>query len=192
MKNSHFIHLLNSKFNFSENTEKMIESRVQRFSFPKDTPLLRPGEVCSYIYFIEAGYIRQYTNQEEQQTTAFGCQGHLCTVLDSFFKQSKSKEGMICETEVVLYAMHYHDLMALEEQSMEFLLLSKKLLTHYFLCLNREKNVFLKGNAAAKFNHLCQHYPGLVAHIKHKDMASYLGIAQQSFSRLLKELLTKG
>lgn len=191
MKNSHFIHLLHTKFNFSENGEKMLEPRIKMMTLPKGTPLLRPGEICKHIYFVESGFIRQYIEAEEQQTTAFACEGHFGTVVESLFKQCKSEEGMMCETNCTLYALHYYDLMVLEDLSMEFVMLSKKLLTYYLLRINREKNIYLKANAAEKYQYLCQHYPGLAAHIKHKDLASYLGITQQSFSRLLKETLTK-
>lgn len=191
MKDSHFIQLLRNEFNFSENAELMLQPRIKFMTYPKGAPLIRAGEICRYLFFIESGFVRLYFEDEEQHTTGFGGAGHFCTVLESLFKQCKSTESMVCETEVKLYALHYHDLMALEGQSMEFLLLSKELLTYYLLRLNQEKNAYLKGTAVDKFNYLCENYPDLVAHIKHKDMASYLNIAQQSFSRILKERLTK-
>ncbi|MFN0255001.1 Crp/Fnr family transcriptional regulator [Pedobacter ureilyticus] len=192
MKNSHFIQLLKSQFNLSDNGEQLLQHRIKKMLMPKGAPLLRPGEICRHIYFLESGFLRLYTENEEQQTTDFSCQGHFCAAMESLLNQSESEEGIICETDTKLYALHYYDLMVLEELSLEFVLLSKKLLSYYFLRLNQEKKVYLKGNATEKFNYVCQHYPGLVAHVKNKDMASYLGITQQSFSRMLKENLTKG
>lgn len=192
MKNSHFIQLLKSQFDLSENGEKMLEPRIKKMLMPKGTPLLRPGEVCRHIYFLESGFLRLYINEEQQQTTDFGCKGHFCAAIESLLQQSQSEEGIICETDAKLYALHYYDLLVLEDLSLEFVTLSKKILSHYLLRINQEKRIYLKGNAAEKFQHVCQHYPGLAAHIKHKDMASYLGITQQSFSRILKESLSKG
>ncbi len=192
MKDSHFIHLLKTQFDLSENGEKMLEPRIKKMLMPKGTPLLRPGEVCRHIYFLESGFLRLYVDKEEQETTDFSSPGHFCAAVDSLLLQSQSKEGIICETDTKLYVLHYFDLMVLEDLSLEFVMLSKKVLSYYLLRLNQEKRVYLKGNAAEKFQHLCQHYPGLAAHIKHKDMASYLGITQQSFSRILKASLTKG
>lgn len=192
MKNSHFIHLLKNQFNLSEDGEKMLEPRIKKMLMPKGTPLLRPGEICRYIYFLESGFLRLYKENGEQQTSDFSCEGHFCAAVESLLNQSESEEGIVCETDAKLYALHYYDLMMLEELSIEFLLLSKNLLSYYLLRLNQEKKVYLKGNATEKFKYVCKHYPGLVAHIKNKDMASYLGITQQSFSRMLKENLTKG
>jgi len=192
MKNSHFIQLLKSRFNLSEDGEQLLQHRIKKMSMLKGTPLLRPGEICRYIYFLESGFLRLYKENGEQQTTDFSCQGHFCAAVESLLNQSESEEGIVCETDTKLYALHYYDLMMLEELSPEFVLLSKKLLSYYLLRLNQEKNAYLKGNAAEKFKHVCQHFPGISAHVKNKDMASYLGITQQSFSRMLKENLTKG
>ena len=193
MKNSHFVQLLHTQFNLSENGEKMLEARIKKMTVTKGTPLLRPGEICRHIYFLESGFIRLYSiNEDEEQTTDFAGRGQFCVILNSFLGQVKSEEGIICEEQTSLYALHYYDVMALEDLSLEFLILSKNLLTYYLLRIQQEKNVYLRGNAAEKFTFLCQRYPGLRAHIKHKDTASYLGITQQSFSRILKQNLTKG
>lgn len=193
MENSHFVHVLSHQFDLSENGEKMLNARIRKITVPKGTPLLRPGEVCRQVYFIEHGFLRQYRDIDgEEQTTDFMPKGHFSTVLESFIHQKRSEEGLVCETETQLYALSYYDLMALEDSSLEFLLLSKKLVTSYLLRIYREKEIYLRGNAIEKFAYLCAHYPGIRACIKHKDLASYLGITQQSFSRMLKQELTKG
>lgn len=193
MENSHFVQLLNSQFGLSENGEKLLETRIQKIVLPKGAPLLRPGEICRHLYFLENGFLRFYRlADEEEHTVDFVVKGHFFSALESLLGQAKSRVGMVCEADTQLYALHYYDLLALEELSLEFVLLGKSLLAQHLLRLNREKNAYRRGSATEKYRYLLQNYPGITAYIKHKDLASYLGIAQQSFSRILKEMLTKG
>ena len=98
---------------------------------------------------------------------------------------------MHCEADCQLYALNYYDLLALEDLSFEFVLLCRKIAYGYLCQINQERDLYRRSNAAEKYSYLCQQYSGIGNYVKQKDLASYLGITQQSFSRMLKEGLTK-
>lgn len=192
MENSHFVKLLKTNYRLSENAEKLLQGRIKKEWLPKGSAILRPGEVCRYIYFVEKGFLRHFKVLDYiEHTTDFVCQGHFCTAIDSLFGQKQSDEGILCETDCLLYALNYYDLMALEDITLEFTLLFKQLLSYYLNQINQERELYRCSNATAKYHYLCQNYPGINLHVKHKDIASYLGITQQSLSRIVKEALTK-
>lgn len=192
MENSHFVKLLKSDYQLSENAEKLLQLRIKKEWLPKGSAVLRPGEICRHIYFVEKGFLRHFKVLDHvEQTTDFVCQGRFCTAIQSIFGQCQSEEGILCETDSLLYAINYYDLMALEDLTLEFTLLYRQLLHHYLVWINHERHIYRCSNAINKYRYLCQHYPGITHYVKHKDIASYLCITQQSLSRILKEELTK-
>lgn len=192
MKNSHFVQLLKTQYRLSENAEKLLQSRIKKEMLPKGSAILRPGQICRYIYFVETGFLRHFKVLDNiEHTTDFVCQGHFCTAINSLLKQQQSEEGILCETDCVLYALNYHDLMALEDITLEFTSLHTQVLHHYLNLINQERAIYRCTNATAKYQYLCQNYPHINTYVKRKDIASYLGITQQSFSRILNESLTK-
>ncbi|MNK46504.1 Cyclic nucleotide-binding domain protein [compost metagenome] len=192
MENSLFVNLLKTTYCLSENAEKLLQIRIKKEWLPKGSAILRPGEVCRYIYFVEKGFLRHFKMSEHiEYTTDFVCQGHFCTAIDSIFTQRQSEEGILCETDCVLYALNYYDLMALEDITIEFTSLYKQLICHYLSLINQERDLYRWANATSRYEYLCQNYPNINRYVKRKDIASYLGITQQSLSRILHESLTK-
>lgn len=192
MENSLFSKTLKSHFQLSENAEKHLAYRVKQLSPRKGSILQWPDEVCKHIYFIETGVLRTFCLTEEGEVTLdFALEGNFSTLPDSFFGQQKTPLGLSCEGDCQLYALSYHDLMALCDDMVEFLILYNRVLQHYLLHIHQQQRYFRKATALQRFGYLLEQYPQLTVRLKQKHLASYLGIAPQSFTRMLKAYFAK-
>lgn len=192
LENSLFAAYMRNRFQFSSKGEAILFSRVYPIHFPKGANVLLPNEQCKYIYFLETGLFRQYTIVDGlEQTLEFSVENQFSTVLQSFLHQGKNTVGIIAEADSFTYRLSYHDWMALEDYSIEFLLLSKRLLCSFLLKADHERRLYRAATTAEKYIHFCQYYRTASRLAKHKDIASYLSITSPSFSRFLKEQLTK-
>lgn len=188
----YFLSHLRARVDLDNDAVEELRVRVKELSIIKGSNLLYPKEVCKYIYFIKNGFFRIYTSDGfEDQTIDFACTGHFMTAIDSFFTQQATSEGIVCEEDAIVFRIGYHDWLALETLSPQFLLLSKALFQEYFLRLNYEKNVYRVSNAKQKYHYLGERYPRIANVVSQKNLASYLGITGPTLSNLLKEMLKK-
>ena len=192
LENSLFATYLRNQFDFTPNGEALLFSRAYLIHFPKGANVLLPNEKCKYLYFLETGFFRHYTIVDGlEQTLEFSVENQFCTVLQSFLNQDKNTVGIIAEADSVTYRLSYYDWMALEDHSIEFLLLSKRLLCSLLLKADYERSLYRAATTVEKYIHFCHHYRTASQFARHKDIASYLSITSPSFSRFLKDHLTK-
>ncbi len=192
MENSLLASYMRNNFQLSPNGETLLFSRMYPIHFIKGAQVLIPGDVCKYVYFLERGFFRQYYLVDgEEHTLDFAVENQFSTVLQSFLHQAKNEVGIIAEADSMAYRLSYYDWMALEDHSVEFLLLSKCVLCAQLLQADHERALFRTASTAKKYTYFCQCYRTASQLARHKDIASYLGITSPSFSRFLKELLTR-
>ena len=192
MNFNYFVGQLQAKGNLDQNNIEELRARIKELSLVKGTNLLFPGELCKYLYFIKDGFFRIYTSDGFQDKTIdFAGPNRFATAIDGFFTQKISNEGIICEENSVVFRISYHDWLALEDLSPQFLNISKQLLLDYLLSINYEKNVYRISNATEKYKYLGKQYPGIANIVSQKHIASYLGITGPTLSNLLKDMLRK-
>lgn len=192
MENSLFIETLQSNFQLSENAIEHLKFRIKKIRPQKGSILHWPDEICKHIYFIETGALRTFVITENgEETLDFAVAGNFSTLTYSFLNQQKTELGLSCEGNCVLFALNYHDLMALCDDMVEFLCVYNRVLQHYLLKLTAQQHHFRTANALQRLKYLLQEYPMLNMQFKHKHIASYLGVAPQSFTRMLKEYFSK-
>lgn len=191
LQNSLLSSVLKHRYQCSENIEKHLNYRLKRVQAAKGEVLQQPNDICKRLYFVESGCVRIYTvNEGQEQTLDFACTGEFCTLSESFVHQQKSVHGLCCESDCQLYVLNYHDLMALCEEVSEFMQLSNRMLTAYILHLQQQCSQERHATALQRYAALHQRHPDLLKHAKQKHLASYLDIAPQSFTRLLKQYLS--
>lgn len=192
MENSLFIETLQSNFQLSENAIEHLKFRIKKIRPQKGSILHWPDEICKHIYFIETGVLRTFIITENgEETLDFAVAGNFSTLTYSFLNQQKTELGLSCEGNCVLFALSYYDLMALCDDMVEFLCVYNRVLQHYLLKLTAQQHHFRTANALQRLKYLLQEFPTLNVQFKHKHIASYLGVAPQSFTRMLKEYFSK-
>lgn len=192
MNLAYFMNHVQTLVELSPQWQAELKVRTKEVVLQRGHNLLYPNEICKYVYFIRSGFFRIYSTENQiDETVDFASADHFITSLQSFFTQKIGKEGIVCEMDGVLLQLNFYDILALQEQSADFLRISNLVLQQYLLLLNQEKNVYRTANSTEKYQYLCQQYPGIANIVSHKNIASYLGIAAPTFSNLLKELLTK-
>ena len=189
---NYFMEHLQGRFQLSPIYQQELKSRVKVMAVYKGQDLHFPGEICKYVYFIHSGFFRNYILHDEQEETIdFAGQDKFITSAVSFLNQVNTKEGIICVIPGIVIRINLYDWLALEDISPDFLRLGHIIMQEYLLHSHHEKNLFRTANANEKYEYLCQQFPAIKNMVSGKDIASYLGITQPTFSNLLKNRLRK-
>lgn len=182
-------------------SKKIPDAAYERFeelafekSFDKKEFFAEPGKPCNYQYFILQGACYSYYSNEkgDKHAIQFALENYWITDAASFFagRPAVSTIETLEPTRTLM----------LSRDNLETLCGEYPLFDRYFRVLLQTSLAHLHLRIAQTTSEDAQHrylefsrsYPHFIQRIPQYLIASYLGIAPQSLSRLRKELLTKG
>lgn len=157
--------------------------------FKKDEFILEEGKICRYFYFFEKGLIRFFLHVDgEDVTKNFAIAPYCFTSKVSFRNQSPAKEGIQALDETVLWKIDRQQYKKLEELESWNLFMRKLISEIQEFIENRllESKIY---TAEKNYTNLLDRYPAeLMQRIPLKHLASFLGVAPQSLSRIRNKL----
>lgn len=167
-----------------------IEVRLKSVKIPANTMILEEGQICRYLYFLESGTLRYFSNIDGRDAVKFFTQAPYCfTSQRSFNLQAPSSESIQSLEDCVLYAMtrkDVYELMLVPSWSQFALKLMQEVQHYTQQILESSQNE----TAEQRYIKMIQSGDSLLQKVSLKDLASYLGIAPQSLSRIRKKMIT--
>lgn len=147
--------------------------------------LLKKGQVCRAIYFIQHGLLRCYYHREEQEVCSwFMKEGDIVISVESFFRQKQSYETIQAIEDTVLFYILYDELQTLYKQFPEFNHIARVLTENYY-CLSEQRLYAMRMmRARERYEFLLEHHPEFVWRVPAKYIASYLGITEVTLSKI--------
>ncbi|MBW4575688.1 MAG: Crp/Fnr family transcriptional regulator [Aphanothece sp. CMT-3BRIN-NPC111] len=167
-----------------EYQEELIKFVVLQ-EFPKDTILLKVGEVSNYLHFLAEGSVRAIYYQDSKEVTSwFGFEGDFITSFYSFVSRKPSPESIILISDCKLLSISYKNLQFLYDKDLVWNKLGRLITEHYYVEY-RERILSLQSmSAAERYDELIKKHPNILDKVKLGHLASYLGITQETLSRL--------
>jgi CRP-like cAMP-binding protein len=158
---------------------------------PKNTVLLRPGEVSQHLYFVARGALRIFFIREHGQevTRHLILEGEFATGLASFITQQPSHE--------YVQTLETCELLQISHRNFHYLLEAvpawEKFYRHYlekaYLINLRVYQREIAKDAEQRYQELLAVNPQLVLRLPNKIVASYLNMSPETLSRIKARLL---
>ncbi|MCH4552787.1 MULTISPECIES: Crp/Fnr family transcriptional regulator [Aestuariibaculum] len=168
---------------------ELIESMFKRVVYKKNEAIVTEGEVCKYFYFIEEGLVRNFVNNNKQEITKFFIAAPYCmTSRMSFINQTPTKDNAQTIERSVIWQItldEYNELIKLDS----WRLFTRKMLNEAQDFIEQRLIESMTETAEVRYYRMQRETPDLVNRIPQKYLASYLGIATQSLSRIRKNAL---
>lgn len=176
----------------SMNEEDLLRFSSQaKFSqFRKGEFLVREGEICRQLIFVNSGLFRYYIIHEGMDYTkdfAVDSQNPFCTALSSFILQASSEIWIEALEDSDCWSWNYEDFQDLISKHLPSLQLYKILLEKLYLRKEQKELAQLKYPASKRYSLFLHDFPGLSLRLPQYHIASYLGITPESLSRLRKQ-----
>jgi CRP-like cAMP-binding protein len=155
--------------------------------------ILKAGTVCNASHFIEKGIMRSYTYDLEgnEVTTAFYSANTFTSDLLSYFKRTASKEYIQAITDCETWYITYEDMQESFHTIPEFREFGRLNIVNQYSILKERMLSNLQETAEQRYNDLVHSNPEILQNVPLKYIASYLGIADTSLSRIRKEYIKK-
>lgn len=151
---------------------------------PKRTILQKQDTICDKLYFVEKGLARLFYLKEGKEITGwFSSEGSVISCNDSFFQKIPSHLNLELLEDSLLYSIDSNALNNLfRYQEMERF---ARLLTYNLLSeLSERIYSTLFQPAEKRYQLLVVRYPEVALRAPLGDIASYLGISQETLSRI--------
>lgn len=175
-----------------EEYAKLLPS-IQLKMVNKGTVLLRDGEVCKDIFFVENGLLRLYSIDEagKEHILQFASENWFISNRSSVYFNEPSNLFIdaIEDTELVSINKNFMSMAA--QMNSSFSLYNERLLHNHILHMQNRINALLGATAEQRYLEFIQLYPDLTLRVNQSMIASYLGITPESLSRVRKALATK-
>lgn len=165
-----------------------IEPDLQLVYYGDKDMILTEGEVCNFLYFLEEGLLRYVVNQDGEELTKYFTIAPYCfTSQKSFTRRIPALEGIQAIEKSKVWKISY-------EASDKLLQLSgwntfiRKLILEVQGYTDDIVKELQSRTAEERYSQLLINSSELLKRVPQKYLASYLGIAPQSLSRIRKKL----
>lgn len=179
------IKAIKEKTDVSKELEDAIVASFVRKKYPKGSKLLMEGQYCKSLYFLESGTIRSFYQGDGIEVTHwFYKEDSFLSSWYGFYTGQPGYETIETLEDVVVYEIS-HD-------KFEELLDSFKMFERFARILAQEQvalvDSFSKGylflSAKEKYELILSYIPDIEQRIKLGQLASFLGISQETLSRV--------
>lgn len=173
---------------FTDAELKDILSFFKKEAVPKNHTLVRQGEICRSLYIVEKGMGRSYyLNENGKEITQwfFGV-GKFMSSVDSFFQQSPSLYYLEVLEDTTLYSISKDDIDQLFAKYHKMEKLGRLVTIEMLTKLVYKLNAIQFQTARERYDYMLAEFPDIAYQVPLGHIASYLGMSQETLSRIRK------
>jgi CRP/FNR family transcriptional regulator, anaerobic regulatory protein len=184
---------LNALHPMDEQLTEKIRTVTQFADYPKKSFLLRDGEICDKACMVVKGLARAYyISGDKDITSRFMDEGFIITSWISYYHQKPGDEFIEALEDTTLACIHYKDIQLLYKEYPLFNFIGRKQ-TEYSLYLSELRTRMLrKHTAEEKYMFFLENHPDLLQRVSLKHIATYLGMNEETLSRIRSKYHKKG
>lgn len=169
----------------SDESLEALACLFKRFVFPSKTTIIHAGKLDRKVYFIEKGITHSYVLHDGKEiTTWFSKEGDAVCGSWDLYRHKPGFEYVETLEETTAYSISVEQLDELYRSYIDLANWMRVLQQENFLHLQDRHTRQLNWSAQERYKHLTKECPELFQRVNLGYIASYLGITQQSLSRI--------
>jgi CRP-like cAMP-binding protein len=173
--------------------QELFMSKIEIHNYKAKTILLNSGAICKHSYFVNSGILRSFNINDNivEHVLSFACEGWWIGDMYSLISQKPGNLfiEVLEDAEVVLLSKENQEILYREIPKLERFF---RILTENSLVANQERLMDnLSLTAEERFEKFCKKYPTLLQKVAQKQIASYLGVTPEFYSKMKSRLLRK-
>jgi CRP-like cAMP-binding protein len=184
-----FFGFVDSVYPISGDCKKYLGSVIRNKVIEKREYILREGEICNKIGFIESGCLKSYSTKGERDSNIwFWFTGDVFTSTTSFFEQEPSRNFIQAVTRTKFWYLTHDSLEYAYKNYPETNVVARILLQKYY-AMEVKRIELLKGTPALdRYKFLVERHPEILENLNSTEIASYLDISKFRLSQIRHEL----
>ncbi|WPR77217.1 Crp/Fnr family transcriptional regulator [Algoriphagus sp. NG3] len=179
----HFGHLNQQQIGF-------ISQKANELVLNKDEYFSEAGKIAHQVGFIVEGVVRvcYYNNKGEDITRYFFDENHLVVEMKSFESNMESSEYIQAVTDCKLIVISKPDWKEISQTIIGWDTIIQRIFQQTLIEKLESRSPLVEQDATTRYLTFLEKFPQLTNRIPLSQLASYLGITQQSLSRIRKNI----
>ncbi len=174
---------------FSEEELELFMQRLTKKEVSKNNYLLKGGQVCDYVSFINKGHFRSSCMvNNEDVTYNFFFDGNFLTDYSSFLTRRPSIESHQALEDAEVLLLSYADMQMIYKKAPAWEKFGRLIAEFIIIGIADRNRSMLFLSPEDQYLNLMKTRPKVIANIPQHYIASYLGIQPESLSRIRKRL----
>ena len=163
----------------------MLESILVPMKFQKNEMILAEGQICTNIYWVAKGLIRQFYYKNGKELTEYmAAENHICMCIESLFKEEPTRLQMMAIEPTILFALPKDALEQASIKSVNIQMLYRKILEESLILSQVHADMLRFETAQDRYVKLVKSQPQLVLRAPLVYIASYLQMTPETLSRV--------
>lgn len=172
----------------SEPAKNWLQKHAEHFTFKKGELVLQAGKVCSYLYYVQSGMLGAYYLHDGLEVCNWLALEHdFATSYYSFIARRPSYESIECFENCRLEAISWETLQQFYTLYPESERAGRLLLEDYYSRLEERLISIQFRTAKERYQLLTERRPDIIRRAPLGRIASYLGMKQETLSRIRAE-----
>ncbi|MCH5308393.1 MAG: Crp/Fnr family transcriptional regulator [Prevotella sp.] len=171
----------------------LLESILVPMKFAKNEMILKEGDMCTNIYWVMKGLVRQFYYKNDKELTEYmATENNIVMSIESLFREQPTKQQIKALEPTILIALPKADLEAVAMKSVNIQLLYRKILEESLILSQHHADMLRFESAQARYQRLVKDQPQLVLRAPLVYIASYLQMTPETLSRVRTASLQEG
>lgn len=193
-----FINLISQFVQLPERDRQILENELKFNTYKVGDKILQQGSICKNIIFIVGGKARSFfVNHEGQEFTwnfhfndaDSKFENYFLLDYNSFLSQTPTYLTFEVIDDIKVISLNFDDMQKVISNSAVLQNVLSVMSSIAYQSVHKRAFSLLTQNAKERYLHLIKDEPYLLNKFQHYLIASYLGVAPQSLSRLRKEII---
>jgi CRP-like cAMP-binding protein len=173
----------------SDDSKQALSLHLKKLELPRGHTIVKYDTVCNYLYFIKSGLTRTYYLKDGKDVTDWISDENsfACSII-SFISRKPDRRAIELLEPSVLLALHYNDLESLASKHHDIENLFRQLVSFGLVQLQQKFDDLHFSTALERYQTLMTTHPTFILRVPLGMIASYLGITQETLSRVRSQV----
>ena len=181
------LNFIRSLTDFSDSSWTALQPALTQKTFPKNELLLKEGQICNSLFYIDTGYCKSYYNLDGVvKNTGFFFENDIATNITSFGSGQPSEYNIIACEPLTVVVFDKKMLFSIAQQHIEIETLGRNCVRLFATKQEEFSTLFKLYSARDRLQYLETHHPAIAQRVPLSQLASFLGVARETLSRIRK------
>ena len=172
---------------FSDESWEQLQPALTKRTFKKNELLLKQGEICHSLFYIDKGYCKSYFNIDGiLKNTGFFFENDIATNISSFGSGLPSEFNIVSCEPLTAIIFNKAKLFQASQQCAEIETLGRNCIRLSAIKQEAFSNMFKLYSAQERLEYLETKHPDILQRVSLSQLASFLGVARETLSRIRK------
>ena len=184
---NNLLKFIRSLTSFSDESWELLQPALAKKKFKKNEFLLRQGQTCNSLFYIDSGYCKSYYEIDGVvKNTGFFFENDIATNINSFGSGQKSEFNIVACEQLTSVVFDKDKLFDAAKQASEIETLGRNCIRLFAAKQEEFSNLFKLYSAQERLEYLETKYPEILQRVSLSQLSSFLGVARETLSRIRK------